>query len=185
MDLKGKSKQLSYWLRHKPEAIGLKLDRAGWAGIDELISKAARHGFSYTRQDIERLARPMDKLRFALSDDGARIRAVHGHSISQVNLGYEPKEPPRILYHGTAERFLASINKIGIQAGERQYVHLSQDKKSALGVGSRHGRPILLKIDAQGMRKQGCSFYLSENGIWLTPRVPVGFFTLEQVDAGE
>jgi len=36
-DSKAISKYLSYILRHKPDSIGLKLDKHGWADIDELI----------------------------------------------------------------------------------------------------------------------------------------------------
>ena len=37
--LKNISKFLSLILRHKPETINLKLDKNGWADIDELIEK--------------------------------------------------------------------------------------------------------------------------------------------------
>ena len=31
------SKSLSYWLRHRPENIGIELDKNGWTSIDTLI----------------------------------------------------------------------------------------------------------------------------------------------------
>lgn len=36
-ELADTSKFLSFVLRHKPEAIGIVLDREGWADIDKLI----------------------------------------------------------------------------------------------------------------------------------------------------
>jgi len=39
------SRYLSRHLRYQPDRIGLTLDPAGWADIDELITAAARHGF--------------------------------------------------------------------------------------------------------------------------------------------
>lgn len=185
MDMTAKSKHLSYWLRHKPEEIGLRLDHGGWAEVDDLLHKAAEHGFSYTLEDIIALSRPTDKLRFALTDDHSRIRAVHGHSVPYVDLGYTPVKPPDVLYHGTATRYLDSILKKGIHSAERQYVHVSPDQKKALSVGSRHGKPVLLKIDARAMHEQGFPFYFSENGIWLTPEVPVGFFSVQQSNVSE
>lgn len=89
----------------------------------------------------------------------------------------QKKEPPEILYHGTAERFTASIEKEGILRETRQYVHLSKDAATAKKVGSRHGKPVVYEIHSGEMSRQGYDFFLSANGVWLTKRVPVGFFT--------
>ena len=163
-------------MRHKPESIGLELDPAGWADLDELIRKANEHGKPLRKEDIQPLLHAQDKKRFALSDDGTRIRAVHGHSVKQVQLGYTPQTPPDILYHGTATRFLAGIAEKGILSANRQYVHLSAGKETAQQVGERHGAAALLEVDAKGLHTQGHPFYLSENGIWLTENIPVGYF---------
>ena len=99
------SKFLSYILRHKPDAIGLTLDPEGWANIEELIAKA---DIPLTPALLHEVVADSDKKRFAISDDNLFIRANQGHSIA-VNLGLEPVEPPELLYHGTASRFLESI----------------------------------------------------------------------------
>ena len=57
-------------------------------------------------------------------------------------------------------------------AGRRQYVHLSSDEPTARRVGARHGRPVVLRVAAGAMHAQGHALYLSENGVWLTERVP-------------
>lgn len=169
------SKFLSYVLRHQPEAIGLTLDSEGWADIDTLITCAAKDGKHLTLALIQSVVETSDKKRFALSEDGLRIRAVQGHSSSQVDIRYEQQVPPEFLYHGTATRFLDSIREKGLVAGSRQYVHLSADEATAVAVGQRHGKPVVLKIRALEMHRQGLVFYRAENGVWLSCGVDVGF----------
>jgi len=166
------SKFLSFVLRHKPEAIGLALDSEGWADIDMLITCAARDGRALDRTVIVHVVETNDKKRFALSPDGQRIRAVQGHSTESVDLTHVEKSPPDVLYHGTAVRFLDSITAKGLLAGSRHHVHLSQDAQTAIKVGQRHGKPVVLLVDAAAMRASGAKFYLSENGVWLTDHVP-------------
>ncbi|MEM7800348.1 MAG: RNA 2'-phosphotransferase [Chloroflexota bacterium] len=169
-----KSKFLSFILRHNPGAIGLILDAEGWADIDELIAKAAADGRSLTLDQIKEVVATDNKQRYSLSADEKRIRANQGHSIN-VDLGFKPLAPPAILYHGTATRFLDSIKAKGLISGRRQHVHLSTDTETAVKVGQRHGKPVVLIVDAAKMAEAGHLFYCSENGVWLTEHVPVGF----------
>jgi putative RNA 2'-phosphotransferase len=108
-----------------------------------------------------------DKQRFAFSEDGSRIRASQGHSID-VDLQLRAAEPPAVLYHGTASRFLKSILASGLRAGARHHVHLSADRETATRVGARHGFPAVLVVDAARMHADGIAFYQSDNGVWLT-----------------
>lgn len=177
-DLLKTSKFMSLVLRHKPEEIGLALDQQGWANIDELIEKAGRHGMALTRELIAEVVATSDKQRFALDADGQRIRANQGHSI-EVDLGLAPSEPPPVLFHGTAETSVAAIRAEGLKAGQRQHVHLSPDEDTAIKVGKRHGRPVVLRIAAGRMRESGHVFFLSTNGVWLTEAVPVQFIAFQ------
>ncbi len=172
-DLTKISKFLSFVLRHKPEAIGLQLDPQGWADIDELIAKAHQSGEMVTldRGLIETTVESNDKKRFVISDDGKSIRASQGHSVN-VDLQLTPKQPPDVLYHGTASRFMDSIMAEGLKPGQRQYVHLSGDTETATQVGQRYGKPVVLTIDAKAMYQQGMAFFQAENGVWLTSTVP-------------
>jgi len=174
------SKFLSYVLRHKPDAIGIHLDTEGWAAIDELISGAAQAGKAFTPSLIAAVVADNDKQRFELSPDGQRIRALQGHSTSLVQREMVEKQPPPYLYHGTATRFLASIRKQGLLPGQRHYVHLSADEKTARAVGKRYGAPVVLTIAAQPMQQHGLRFYQAENGVWLTLNVPVAFISFSQ-----
>lgn len=171
------SKFLSYVLRHQPQAIGLSLDREGWANVDALIAAAAQHGRKLDRALIERVVEINEKKRFALSADGAHIRAVQGHSTDSVSIAFEERTPPWVLYHGTATRFLESIRAQGLVSGSRHHVHLSQDVATAVSVGQRYGQPVVLTIAAGQMHAQGFKFYQAQNGVWLTPTVPAQFLS--------
>jgi len=168
------SRFLSLVLRHKPETIGLVLDGHGWARLDDLVRRAEAHGTPLTRSLVEQVVAESDKQRFAISEDGERIRANQGHSIT-IDLALPPARPPERLYHGTASRFIDSIRERGLHSAERQHVHLSPDSATATAVGRRHGKPVVLGIRAGAMAAAGHTFFLSANGVWLTERVPVEF----------
>jgi putative RNA 2'-phosphotransferase len=165
------SKYLSLVLRHNPAAGGVRLDADGWVRVEDLLAGAARHGHFFNSAELEEVVQTNEKQRFAFDSDGQRIRANQGHSVS-VDLGLTPETPPEILYHGTVERFLSSIMKKGLDKRTRQYVHLSLDVDTATRVGSRRGKPVILKIAAGSMYADGFRFHCSANGVWLTERVP-------------
>ena len=175
-NLETTSKFLSYVLRHKPDTIGLTLDSDGWAEISQLIRLANGHGTKLTLELLLEVIARSDKNRFALSSDGSRIRANQGHSI-QVNLNLQPQIPPEILFHGTATRFASSIRTQGLVAGSRQFVHLSADRSTAIQVGKRFGKPIMIEVEALAMSRNGHEFFMSANGIWLTCSVPTTYLS--------
>ncbi len=69
-ELADTSKFLSFVLRHKPEAIGIVLDREGWANIDKLILCAQKAGKRLTRALLDTVVATSDKKRFSYSSDG-------------------------------------------------------------------------------------------------------------------
>lgn len=169
------SKFLSYVLRHEPQAIGLQLDREGWAIVGELIACTKQAGRYLDDVLLREVVASSDKKRFAISDDGLRIRAVQGHSTDTVAIAYVERVPPEVLYHGTATRFLDSILQEGLKPGSRQHVHLSEDVETAKAVGQRYGKPVVLKIEALRMHQQGRKFFQADNDVWLTEQVPEGY----------
>lgn len=170
-DKKRISKAMSLALRHRPDKFDLSLDEQGWCAVDQLLQNFQKRHLQIDRELLEELVRTSDKQRFAFSEDGALIRANQGHSIS-INLGYQASTPPPTLFHGTAERFLNSILSSGLQKQKRHHVHLSADKNTAIKVGQRHGKVVVLLVQAQKMQEAGYTFYCSENSVWLTEEVP-------------
>ena len=126
------------------------------------------------------------------------IRANQGHSIP-VDVELEEKTPPDILWHGTGEKYVASIDAQGLIPKSRLYVHLSSDKETAKKVGSRHGRcrartasasssrtahgsgTVIYEIDCRQMAADGYRFFESANHVWLTKKVPVKYLKKEEI----
>jgi putative RNA 2'-phosphotransferase len=176
------SKLLSLVLRHQPEKVGLTLDPAGWVDVETLLAALRAHGRPVTRADLERIVATSDKQRFALDRAADRIRANQGHSVG-VDLGLPVAEPPAVLYHGTPDRNLASIQRDGLRRGSRHDVHLSADVATARRVGARRGRAVVLAVDTAGMVAAGHEFRVSANGVWLVDAVPPAY--LRVVDEPE
>lgn len=167
------SKFMSLVLRHDPAAAGVDLNAGGWADVGALIAGSnGRLNDNLVRTVVE----TSDKGRFALSEDGRRIRARQGHSVP-VDLGLEPTPPPATLYHGTVVRFMDAIMREGLRRGERQHVHLSPDRETAATVGRRRGEAVVLSVNASAMHAEGHAFFVSENGEWLTDVVPARFLS--------
>ena len=152
----------------------MTLDAQGWVDFDELL---ARIGQRLDRDTLFRVVAESDKQRFTLSPDRRRIRAAQGHSV-EVDLDLVPREPPALLFHGTAEKSLEAIFAEGLKPGRRQKVHLSRDVETAIKVGRRHGEPAVLEIDATAMQADGSPFWEADNGVWLTDAVPPGYLRL-------
>ncbi|MGR6874013.1 RNA 2'-phosphotransferase [Pseudomonas sp. HK3] len=169
------SKYLSFLLRHKPESIGLELDDSGWASIQELIEKTTE--YSLTPELLKVVVETNDKQRFVISDDSGLIRANQGHSIN-VDLGLKTIEPPVFLVHGTADKFLSLIESQGLVKGKRHHVHLTESVAVAKSVGSRYGKPVILKIDAAKMQKEGYEFFKTPNNVWLVDHVPIKYIEI-------
>lgn len=169
------SKYLSLILRHQPQSIGLVLDPNGWANVDDLLAKSK---LQISFQQLLEVVATNDKQRFILNEDKTKIRANQGHSV-KIDLDLKPQTPPSILYHGTVDKFLSSIQTQGLQKMNRNHVHLSKDISTAQKVGSRRGLPIILKINPEAMIHDGFLFYCSENGVWLTDSVPAKYIDFE------
>ena len=177
MTLKETSKFISLILRHKPEEIGITLDEHGWANVDELIAGIAKTR-PFDMSMLEEIVSTDEKQRYSFNEDKTLIRANQGHSIP-VDVELEQKTPPELLYHGTGEKYTASIDVQGLIPKSRLYVHLSPDYDTAVKVGSRHGKPVVYTVAAGEMQKNGQVFYQSVNGVWLTKNVPVEFLRKE------
>ena len=175
------SKFLSLVLRHKPESIGIILDENGWAATEELLAKVNASGHSLTMEELKQIVLTNDKNRFSFSNDLTKVRASQGHSV-EVDLQLQKIIPPDVLYHGTAEKNMASIQQQGLLKGSRHHVHLSSDVITAKKVGSRYGKPVVLIIDAKRMHEDGYAFFQTANGVWLTDHVPSEYIVRSHIE---
>jgi putative RNA 2'-phosphotransferase len=173
MSTRETSKFISLILRHKPDVIGITLDEHGWADAEELIRGVSKT-HPLTREGLEEIVRTDEKQRYSFNEDHTLIRANQGHSIP-VDVELEELAPPEILYHGTGEKYAASIDRRGLLPKSRLYVHLTADPEMARKTGSRHGRPVVYRVFAGKMYAAGYCFFRSVNGVWLTKTVPVDY----------
>ena len=161
---------MSLALRHNPAAAEITLDKQGWADTNALILGMKKAGHNITLDILKDIVLNNDKQRYKFSEDFTKVRANQGHSV-KVMVEMTESQPPNVLYHGTATRFLGSIKNNGLIAKNRLHVHLSSDRETAEKVGARHGKPVVLTINSAKMYNDGAVFYLSDNGVWLTSSV--------------
>lgn len=194
------SKFLALILRHQPERFALDLDDEGWASLSEVME--ILHGLPNfrwaTRADVmsvvaggtgdgsteadahadrgrsgRRSVAEVGKRRFEVQE--SRIRARYGHSLARP-IRYEPCTPPPLLYHGTSPGALEAIRRDGVEPMERQYVHLSPDRETAVRVGVRHDRrPAVLTVRAAEAHAAGVVFYQADEAVYLARHVPAEF----------
>ena len=171
------SKYLSKHLRHQPERLGLTLEEGGWVRVDTLLEACNRNHFPISLDELREVVTKNDKQRYAFDESHERNRANQGHSV-EVDLQLETAEPPALLYHGTPEQFLSAVLAEGLKKMARHHVHLSHEMDGPRKVAARRGRPVMLAIDAAGMRRDGFTFYRSANGVWLVDAVPVEYLSV-------
>ena len=176
MSLRETSKFISLILRHKPDAIGITLDEHGWANVEDLIAGIARTRI-FDAAMLDEIVATDEKQRYSFTEDKSLIRANQGHSVP-VDVDLAERVPPAILYHGTGKKYVQSINEIGLIPKSRLYVHLSADVETATKVGARHGEVRIYTVNTEAMIQDGCKFYLSANGVWLTKEVPNKYISL-------
>lgn len=174
---------ISFLLRHKPEDIGLKMDNHGWVSVEELIAGINKSGkYKLTEIQLEEIVKQDNKGRYRFNKDHSKIKACQGHSIPWVEPEMEYLAPPKYLYHGTTtiavEKIMASK---AICKMNRHAVHMQEDLDKAWKSATRwHLIPVVLKIDAERMYKEGYVFGRTENNVWCTETVPTAYI-VEQV----
>ncbi|HIW69989.1 MAG TPA: RNA 2'-phosphotransferase [Candidatus Limosilactobacillus merdipullorum] len=166
------NKKMSYALRHNPQKYGLKLDKYGYVDLHQFLDAMNRvHHFRprLTEMTIREIMHGAKKQRFKIKN--GQICALYGHSIPGI-IKHPEKVPPKVLSHGTARRFLPSIEKRGLLPMGRQYVHLSADVDTAEAVGKRRDQhPAILKFNAAAAHKDGVKFYYANDQVWLVDQV--------------
>lgn len=169
---------ISYLLRHQPEAIGLGMDNHGWVSVAELIGKINGAGrYHITESVLAEIVRTDNKGRFRYSEDGQKIKACQGHSLSWVEPELTVCPPPKYLYHGTTEENWQKIRESGaIRRMSRHAVHMQAEEAKAWQSAERwHRTPVVLKIDAAAMYADETAFGVSDNGVWCAQTVPIQY----------
>lgn len=170
---------ISLVLRHKPEAANVELDDFGYVLVEDLIKGTNESGRELNLDILKLIVKEDEKGRYRFSEDFSKIRANQGHSIP-VNVEMKSEIPPDVLYHGTAEKFVDSIFTSGIEKRGRNFVHLSSDLETAVKVGSRHGVPVILKVNSKQMFEEGIEFLISDNGVWQVNSVLVKYIEISK-----
>ncbi len=168
------SRKLAFLLRHSQDPLYISLD-GGWAKVS-----AITQALNISRAQLDEIVANDEKGRYMYDEHKQRIRACQGHSIPGVQVEMEQPEPPEYLFHGTATRFLDTIMREGLRPMTRQWVHLSQDYATAVNVGSRHGTPIVLRINSRQLAADGYQLYRSLNGVWQIKEVPAKYLEIYQ-----
>lgn len=161
--IKSVGRSLSKLLRHDPD--GLSMDSEGYVKVTDLLDKK-----EITKEELDWIISNNNKERFSYNEDETLVRANQGHN-KKLNVTIKMEESDRIdtLYHGTSINVIDSIMKYGLVPRNRQHVHMSGDKETAINVGLRKGKDIkILKIDSGKMRGDGVKIWISKNGVYLT-----------------
>ncbi|MCE4606595.1 MAG: RNA 2'-phosphotransferase [Desulfurococcales archaeon] len=166
------SKLMSRILRHEPFKYDVKIDRHGWASLNELVNalqSVLGDTMNINKESIIGIIETDPKSRFEYRHN--KVRARYGHSIG-IDIRYRGAEP-LVLFHGTQINRLNSILSRGLLPGKRLYVHLSPTPEDACMVARRRrGIPIYLIIDCTRLRELGYRIYKATSKVFLVERVP-------------
>lgn len=176
------SRRMSYALRHNPEGCGLHLDSKGRTAVESLLEflNFAGGGEKITKADIAETIARIKKKRFEFKD--GMIRAYYGHSFAQ-RVEKEQAVPPRVLFHGTSHEAARHIEKEGLTHQQRQYVHMSTDKDTAIQVGRRKDKnPVMIFVDTKVAEAKGVRFYRGNQNVWLSDDVPAACLYIDGVN---
>ena len=181
--LKSISKALASMLRHRPEDYGLTLDPQGWVPC-ELVVHALRRQHRWRELGVEHLIEVVQrqtKVRYELDASSQHVRALYGHSTSQVQIQKPAACPPPRLYHGTSPEAAQAILADGLRGMSRQFIHMSIDVPTALEVGRRHcARPVLFEVQAHAAHEAGVAFYEGNPQTWLADYIPASFLVIRE-----
>lgn len=172
------SKYLCLLLRHQPEKAELDMDENGWVSVEQLIDGVNGHSrYDIDRTMLENIVSTDKKGRYRFDEEHNKIKCCQGHSIPWVEPELEYCEPPEFLYHGTTTNALEAIEESGaIKKMKRHAVHMQAEISKAWQSSERwHKTPVVLKIAAAEMYKNGYRFGVTENEVWCTEEVPVKY----------
>jgi 2'-phosphotransferase len=175
------SRRLSKILRHDAVKHGLALRADGYARLSSLLALPCFQGT--TAQDVEAVVAACPKQRFGIlrdrptrqsHSDGVWIRCHQGHSIAAVDAALERLHRPAdagAAVHGTTLAAWQHIKTDGLRRMSRNHVHMALGEPGVDGVisGMRRSSDVLIYVDVAAAEARGIPFFLSTNGVVLTP----------------
>lgn len=188
------SRTLSRILRHDARRRGIFIDPSGFVTVANLLRQPELR--STTLADLRAIVANCPKQRFGLErrrDGEWWIRANQGHSLAGIRaeelctkITLTTADRYRSVVHGTTRAAWHSIRGSGLHRMQRQHVHFGQGPPSAgsgPGTGVRKSSQVLVHIDLHAALGAGIPFYVSANGVILSPgegttgTVPVKYFS--------
>lgn len=179
------SRKLSWLLRHGATECGLSIRSDGFVDLDDIIALPQFQQVS--RQEVRDIVDNDNKERFRLLEDRSCgklfLRANQGHSGSvaeQINpesllcrLTENDVADFPMCVHGTSKSAWASIKCDGLSKMRRQMIHMASGVPSTGGVisGMRKSSEVIIHIDLERAIQDGVPFYVSSNGVILSPGV--------------
>ena len=170
---------MSYVLRHQ---VGIRPD--GFLHVDAIMGAEAIRRLATTVAEIrDATSRGKQRFEWQRFGSGLHARARQGHSIDDIDPGYQPIGPEEgaemRLYHATHEGYLKSIQIHGLLPGgpdgSRKHVHFAT--APIPGAGLRDREAVLL-CNAAELLEHGITLLKASNGVVLTPDVvPPRFIT--------
>ncbi|KAJ7173551.1 phosphotransferase KptA/Tpt1 [Mycena filopes] len=179
------SRELSYLLRHGAKSAGLPIRSDGYVNVDVLLRHRSLRGLDFAT--LESIVSQDRKSRYHLSNEGGTadnnswwIRANQGHSMSDITVELRritsASEIPMAV-HGTSMAAWKVISQHGLSRMSRNHIHLAQGFVGNGGVisGMRSSSQVLIFIDVARALEAEIPFYLSSNGVVLTPGNDSGY----------
>jgi 2'-phosphotransferase len=182
------SKAMTYILRHGIIERSLTMNEEGFVRVNDLMKQPEMKNVTF--DDIKYIVESSDKKRFALkysddkscmnhSQENAYIRANQGHSkdigkmIDDESLLKKIEEPVALCVHGTDRKSWNQIKEKGLSPMKRKHIHLASGLSNDVNVvsGMRNGAKVIIHIDMKKAIDAGKIFYVSTNGVILTPDV--------------
>ena len=186
-EVKRISKFMAYLLRHGTEERSINIDSEGYVLLDDVLKQPEMKQWSVS--DVIYVVDNNDKKRYNIiektnngygpCDPTLYIRANQGHSkqignkIDDSSLLTKIETAVPICVHGTDKKAWSIIKSKGLSPMLRKHIHLASGLSSddAVISGIRKSAKVLIYIDMEKALQNGKTFYLSTNGVILTPDI--------------
>ena len=146
------------------------LNKQGIVDTTNLIEYVKKTYSNFCLETLEKIVEK-NKQNYSFNEDKTLIYLNKNDFV----LKFKEIIPPTILYHGTSNKYVESIDKIGLISDGISYIHLTKDLSVAEAVGKRHGEFTVYSIDTDQMIKDGYKFFIHINGVFFTKEVPIKY----------